>query len=362
MTFNPLYHPRRPDGKFRDAFMSEGWHGYMDKRGSCHFYYVHNRENLKDGFAVLQMAGSGRPMTLTDVDPHSRAHVIDSGEGEQMMCSSSYHGAFGITDHDSPAPPVSFSLSRASFRFQSDAGRKVDEMQEMQDNRTLPYSTIEPFKAYRYLEKGMQKDDELGIENYLNPGSVADEVIEIRKKLRKKLDIKDSYALRHIPVYLSIEGEKLKISEGLEAKGKGRLVAAKRPAGSVNVDSADVTRLMRALQEEDPNGKVRYTIGRCADGKTLGLQIVKDFRGKDGHEKTMWGILAPRTPGIKTLRVKGGQVSPERNFQKQETRARKEIKKRSSSSGWKKTERGKELLNAFRQARKKAKREAQEAA
>ena len=359
MTFNPLYHPRRPDGKFRDAFMKEGWHGYMDRHGSCHFYYVHNRENLKEGFAVLQMAGSGRPMTLTDLDPHSRAHVIDSGEGEQMMCSSSYHGAFGITDHDAPAPPVSFSLSRASFRFQSDAGRKADETQEMKDNRTLAYNTIEPFKAYRYLENGIKKDEELGIETYLNPGSVADEVVEIRKKFRKKLGIKDSYALRHMPVYLLNEGGKLKIAQGIEMKPSGRLVAAKRPAGSVSLDSADLTRLMRALQEEDPKGKVRYTVGRCADGKTLGLQIVKDFRGKDGHEKTMWGILAPRTPGIRTLRVKGEENSTERNFQKQKTKTRKEIKKHSSFSGWKRTERGRELLKAFKQARKRARIEAQ---
>ena len=112
MTFNPLYHPRRPDGKFRDASLGEGWHGYMGRNGDCHFYYVHNREHLEEGFAVLQMAGSGRPMTLTDEDPNSRAHVIDSGEGEQMICSSSYHGAFGVTDHDSPAPPPSPSRSQ----------------------------------------------------------------------------------------------------------------------------------------------------------------------------------------------------------------------------------------------------------
>ena len=161
MTFNPLYHPRRPDGKFRDASLGEGWHGYMGRNGDCHFYYVHNREHLEEGFAVLQMAGSGRPMTLTDEDPNSRAHVIDSGEGEQMICSSSYHGAFGVTDHDSPAPPVPFSLSRASFRFQSDAGREADKRQGIEDNRHLPYNTIEPSKAHKYLKKGMARDDEL---------------------------------------------------------------------------------------------------------------------------------------------------------------------------------------------------------
>ena len=257
MTFNPIYHPRRPDGKFRDAFMTEGWHGYMDRRGACHFYYVHNRKNLKEGFSVLQMAGSGRPMSLTDADPHSRAHVMDSGEGEQMLCSSSYHGAFGITDHDSPAPPVPFSLSRAAFRFQSDAGREADKTQEMQENLTLPYNTIEPFKAYKYLERGMKREDELGIERYLNPGDVADEVVKIRQNLRKKIGFADSYALRHIPVYLSNEGGRLKVVSGLEAKGAGRLKIAKRPVGSVSLDAADVTRLMRALQEENPQGKVR---------------------------------------------------------------------------------------------------------
>ena len=240
MTFNPLYHPRRPDGKFRDAFMKEGWHGYMDRHGSCHFYFVHNREHLQDGFAVLQMAGSGKPMTLTDADPYSRAHVMDSGEGEQMMCSSSYHGAFGITDHDSPPPKVSFSLSRASFRFQSDAGRKADEAQEMNENLTLPHNTMEPFRAYQYLERSMKRDEELGIERHLDPGDVAEEVARIRKDLKEKVGIKDSYALRHMPVYLSSEGGRLKVSGGLEVKGAGRLAAANRPVGSVRVPSKPV--------------------------------------------------------------------------------------------------------------------------
>lgn len=355
MTFNPLYHPRRPDGKFRDASLGEGWHGYMGRNGDCHFYYVHNREHLEEGFAVLQMAGSGRPMTLTDEDPNSRAHVIDSGEGEQMICSSSYHGAFGVTDHDSPAPPVPFSLSRASFRFQSDAGREADKRQGIEDNRHLPYTTIEPSKAHKYLKKGMERDDELEIENYLEPGRVAEEVSELRKKFREKLKIGDSYALRHMPVYLSQEGGRLKVEGALKVTPTGRLTASKRPISSVKMDAADVTRLMRALQEEG-SGKVRYTIGRCADGKTFGLQIVKDFKGKDGHEKTMWGILAPRTPGIRTYKVKSEQ-SLRANFQKQKTEVREEIKKRSSSSGWKKTERGRTLISAYRQARKKAREE-----
>ncbi|MBO6071339.1 MAG: hypothetical protein J6O89_00090 [Aeriscardovia sp.] len=356
MTFNPLYHPRRPDGKFRDASLGEGWHGYMGKNGSCHFYYVHNRERLQEGFAVLQMAGSGRPMTLTDDDPNSRAHVIDSGEGEQMMCSSSYHGAFGITDHDSPAPSVPFSLCRGSLRFQSDAGREADKRQGIEDNRHLPYNTMEPSKAHLYLKRGIKRDEELGIESYLDPGNVAEAVSELRKRFRKKLGIEDSYALRHMPVYLSKEGGKLKVEGALKVTPTGRLIASKRPVASVRMDAADVTRLMRALQEEQGGGKVRYTIGRCADGKTFGLQIIKDFKGKDGHEKTMWGILAPRTPGIRTFKVKA-QEDPQANFQKRKTEVREEIKKRSSSSGWKKTERGRMLLSAYRQARKKAREE-----
>lgn len=367
--YTPRTQPRNPIGQYIKTDLEPGWYEY-ERGGEIHHYYLNELNQLSDGHRILTMGAQARPGNqsgkIDEQDAIERVHAVASSDDELMYVSADDTRVCGVIQHDTIAPPEPFSLSRydlenkpVSDHLPADDtafGGRGARNHGRADGRT--YDTLAAQEAERLNDAAFHNPDAHVCE--ADPARLAQAAVEARRwyqqnALKPDLDRHGKQRVnpdgtpkwRHMradearnqPVYVYIDGDRLRVSPAMRVVDGGRELTAKgsphpkKCGGSVKLTGGELTRMAGAL-EYDGVKNCRFTItsGSNLSKNGVPLNNALQYRAtvtndRSGRTSTMWGTVENHQKRVKPVEAanrladENGRIDPRKviEYRQEET-------------------------------------------
>lgn len=358
--YTPRTQPRDPIGRYIRTDLKPGWYEY-ERGGEIHHYYLNEMNQLSDGHRMLTMGAQALPGNqsgkLDEQDAIERVHAVSSNDGELMYVSADENRTCGVIQHDTIAPPEPFSLSRydlenkpVSENLPADDtafGGRGAASHGRADGRT--YDMLAAQEAESLNDAVFRNPDAHVCE--ADPAQLAQAAIAARhwyqenalkpdldRHGRQKTNPDGTPKWRHMredeardqPVYVFVDGDRLRVAPAMRVVDGGKGLAAKgsphpkRSGGTVKLTGRQLTRMAGALEYDGVKScRFAITSGSNLSKNGTPLNNALQYRttvtnGRSGRTSTMWGTVENHQKRVKPVEARNrfsdenGRVDPRR--------------------------------------------------